>query len=191
MFEDVFELQNEIEDLATGDNFPKSSLAKANDFMLLKKWLDKDYKNRKWKLIYKGTKDGMTSNAFHEKCNNRGPTVTIIKSKHGKIFGGFIDQAWTTRSGYINTRNSWLFSLITKAKYEMNDPSTYAQYGGYDASGYGPTFGGGHDIYLATDFTSNSNYCNRHSYNFPDYTTLAGGYNFQVEEVEVFSLDKK
>jgi hypothetical protein len=191
MFDEVFELQNEIEDLSGGDLFPKSSLAKANDFAQMKKWLDKEYRTRKWKLVFKGTKDGMTSTAFHEKANNKGPTITIIKSKHGKIFGGFMDQAWTTRGGYINTKKSWLFSLTNKSKYEMNDPNTYAQYGGYDNSSYGPTFGGGHDIYLANDFTSNSNYCNRHSYNFTDNTALTGGYNFQVEEVEVFSLDKK
>jgi len=191
MFDEVFELQNEIEDLSGGDIFPKSSLAKANDFMLLKKWLDKEYRTRKWKLVFKGTKDGMTASAFHEKANNKGPTITIIRSKAGKIFGGFMPDAWTSRGGYINTKNSWIFSLTAKGKYEMNDPSTYAQYGGYDNSGYGPTWGGGHDIYLAADFTGNSNYCNRHSYNFTDNTTLTGGYNFQVEEVEVFSLDKK
>jgi hypothetical protein len=114
-----------------------------------------------------------------------------MKSKHGKIFGGFMPDAWTSKNNYINTKQSWVYSVTAKAKYTMNDPNTYAQYGGYDYYTYGPTYGGGHDIYLATDFTSNSNYCNRHSYNFPDNTTLTGGYNFQLEEIEVYSLDKK
>jgi len=187
-FDSLFSLTNEIPDMSTGESGPKSSLAKGNDWGLIKKWLDKEYRNKKIKLVYKGSKDGMTATAFHEKANNKGPTITIIKSKQDRIFGAFMPESWTSRNGYINTTKSWLFSLTSKAKYVMNDPNTYAQYGGYDYSSYGPTFGGGHDIYLATDFGGSSNYCNRHSYNFPDNTTLTGGYNFGVEEIEVFSI---
>lgn len=187
--ESLFSLNNEIPDLSTGDTGPKSSLAKGGDWSLIKKWLDKEYKNKKIKQVYKGSKDGMNATIFHEKCNNKGPTITIMKSKADKIFGAFMPDAWTSRNGYINTSKSWLFSLTAKAKYTMNDASTYSQYGGYDYYTYGPTFGGGHDIYLCTDFgSSNSNYCNRHSYNFPDNTTLTGGYNFTIEEIEVYSL---
>jgi len=190
--EGIFTLNNGIEDISTGEGAPKSVLAKAADWVLIKKWLDKDWQNKKLKCVYKGTKDGMNATKFHEFCNNKGATITIIKSKHGKIFGGFMPDAWASKNAYINTTKSWLFSLTAKAKYVMNDPTTYAQYGGYDYSTYGPTFGGGHDIYLATDFGNNTtNYCNRHSYNFPDNTTLTGGYNFQVEEIEVFSIGQK
>jgi hypothetical protein len=191
MWDGLFNLNNEIEDIATGDSFPRSVLLKSTDFSMIKKWLDKEYQNRKFKLLYRGTKDGMNATTFHNLCNNKGPTVSVMKSKHGKVFGGFMPDAWTSRNNYINTRNSWVYSITAKAKYTMNDPNTYAQYGGYDYYTYGPTYGGGHDIYLATDFTSNSNYCNRHSYNFPDNTTLTGGYNFQLEEIEVYSIDKK
>lgn len=187
-FDALFSLNNEIPDMSSGEVGPRSSLAKASDWSLIRKWLDKEYKNKKIRLVYKGTKDGMTAYAFHEKANNKGPTITIMKSKAGKIFGGFLPESWTSRNGYVNTSKSWLFSLTLKAKYVMNDPSTYAQYGGYDYSSYGPTFGGGHDIYLASDFGGNSNYCNRHSYNFTSNNDLTGGYNFSIEEIETFSI---
>jgi len=157
---------------------------------MIKKWLDKEWSNRKFKPIFRGSKDGHNASAFHKACDNKGPTVTVIRSKAGKIFGGFIDLPWKSSGNYLSTNKSWIYSVTEKKKYEMNDPNTYTQYGGYDNSSYGPTFGGGHDIYLANDWTSNSNYCNRHSYNFTDNTTLTGGYNFQVEDVEVYSLDK-
>jgi len=185
----LFELNNEVEDV-TGGDFPKSSIIKSADFTMIKKWLDKEWSNRKFKPLFRGSKDGHNASAFHKACDNKGPTVTVIRSKAGKIFGGFVDLPWKSSGNYLNTKKSWIFSCTEKKKYEMNDPNTYAQYGGYDYSSYGPTFGGGHDIYLANDWTSNSNYCNRHSYNFPDNTTLTGGYNFQVEDVEVYSLDK-
>ena len=62
---------------------------------------------------------------------------------------------------------------------------------------YGPTFGGGYDFYIASYASTNTNsYSNLgHSYNPPaghNYGTsftasfLAGSYNFQPNEVEVF-----
>lgn len=185
-----FELDNSIEDLSGGDNFPKSGIIKPGDFQLLRKWLDKDFKNRKFKLIFKGTKDGMNATKFHELCNNKGPTVCLMKSGHGKIFGGFMPEAWTSRNNYVNNRKIWLFSITNKAKYELQNPDSQSQYAGYDYYTYGPTFGGGHDLYVSSDFTSNSNYSSKSSYSFSDNTSFTGGYNFTLTELEVFSLDK-
>lgn len=187
----IFELTNEIEDLSQGEGNPKSSILKSSDFNQLRKWLDKEWAKKKFKLIFKGSKDGMTSSKFHELCDNKGPTITVIKSKtYDKVFGGFMDQAWTSRGGYINSQKTFLFSMTLKAKYVITDFGSHAGYAGYDSTSYGPTFGGGHDIYLAGDFTSTSNYCNRYSYNFTDNTSFTGAYNFSCEEVEVYSLDK-
>jgi len=187
--ESFFELKNGIEDPSAGD-FPKSLIIKGPEFNMIKKWLEKEFANKKWKLIFRGSRDGHTASAFHKHCDNKGPTVILFKSKEGKIFGGFMDKDWRSSGNYLNTKRSFLFSITEKAKYEMNDPTTYAQYGGYDYSTYGPTFGGGHDLYIASDWTSSSNYCSRHSYDIPDSTTLTGGYNFRIEELEVFSLGK-
>ena len=72
----------------------------------------------------------------------------------------------------------------------------------YGNSGYGPTFGGGHDIYIASSAGSNTNsYSNLgHSYvQLAGYkygssdarTLLAGSYNFKPREVEVFYQSDK
>ena len=63
-------------------------------------------------------------------------------------------------------------------------------------SSYGPTFGGGLDIYISSDSNSNTtSYSNfGHTYKHADYqcgtekakSILAGSYNFQTLEVEVF-----
>jgi len=186
--DDMFNLQNEIEDVAQGDG-PKSSIIKSQDFHMIKKWLEKEFSNRKWKLLFRGSKDGHKSSSFHEKCNNKGPTVTIIKSKAGKIFGGFLDLPWRSSNTYLNTKRAFLFSVTEKKKCPMISDS-YSGNAACDYPNYGPTFGGGHDIYLAADWTTNQNYCNKNSYDIGDCNSFAGGYNFTVEEVEVYSLDK-
>jgi len=71
-------------------------------------------------------------------------------------------------------------------------------YSCYDGSNYGPTFGGGHDLYLCDNCNIyNSNYSNLgHSYNLNGYVYgstqiknfLAGSYNFMVSEIEIFKL---
>ena len=72
---------------------------------------------------------------------------------------------------------------------------TSSSYAIYRSSSYGPTFGAGHQIYIANNANSNTN-----SYtNFGTYysvpsgvqdkkTILAGTYNFTPDEVEVFYL---
>ena len=67
----------------------------------------------------------------------------------------------------------------------------------YSCSSYGPTFGGGHDIYIVSYASSStSSYSNLgHDYSPPTgysygssfaQSFLAGSYNFQPDEVEVF-----
>ena len=43
-------------------------------------------------LLYRGTRDGMSGNAFHNHCNNKGPTICLFKSEKGYIFGGLIGR---------------------------------------------------------------------------------------------------
>ena len=72
------------------------------------------------------------------------------------------------------------------------------KYAIYRYSGYGPTFGGGHDIKIANNANSNTNsYTNfgsgSNTYPVPSgvqnrRTILAGSYKFTPDEVEVFYL---
>eukprot|EP01022_Parablepharisma_sp_SALTPOND_P020102 TRINITY_DN3567_c0_g1_i2.p1 TRINITY_DN3567_c0_g1~~TRINITY_DN3567_c0_g1_i2.p1 ORF type:complete len:221 (-),score=12.43 TRINITY_DN3567_c0_g1_i2:481-1143(-) len=61
-----------------------------NQGRLLKEWikLNKLAKVR-LVLLYQGSRDGYTASVFRNKCDNMGPTVTVIESHLGKVFGGF------------------------------------------------------------------------------------------------------
>ena len=58
----------------------------------LREWLGNDYK---WKLIYRSSEHGYTGKSFHEYCNDKGPTLVIIKSSEGWIFGGYTTKSWS------------------------------------------------------------------------------------------------
>jgi hypothetical protein len=60
-----------------------------------------DSKNKEWllsqlpfkvitlKLLFRGSKHSWSPDKFHELCDDKGPTISIFKSKAKRIFGGF------------------------------------------------------------------------------------------------------
>ena len=42
-------------------------------------------------MIYRGTEDGFSSDAYHSLCDDKGDSLIIAKSKENKIFGGYTD----------------------------------------------------------------------------------------------------
>lgn len=147
-----------------------------------------------FKLLYRGSRDGFGAKNFHQKCDNQGPTLVVIKSNHGKVFGGFTDVDWDSSNTWKTTNNAFLFSMDRKAKYHVKSPK--------DAIlcylDRGPTFGNGHDIYICDNCnTVGNSYSNfPHTYICDEYVNpgnkgsnyLAGAYNFTVTEIEVYSI---
>ena len=93
---------------------------------------------------------------------------------------------------------SFIFSLRNKENLGPFKAPRKNQYYGWEIyayTGYGPTFGWGHDFYISDNAASNlHSYTNfGHSYQPPSgvsdsSTILAGTYTFSPSEVEVFHL---
>jgi hypothetical protein len=153
-------------------------------------------KGQTWMLIYKATRDGFPSGDFHRCCDNQGPTITVIQSiTGGYLFGGYTTASWQPTQTYVNdTNGSFLFTLtnsygIPPTKYSVKIPTCSI----YTHINYGPTFGGGHDLYVSSHSQTNRN----SSFNFPhsynDTTargslTFTGNKNFQTTDIEVYRL---
>ena len=58
----------------------------------LREWLGNDYK---WKLLYRASEHDYTAESFHEYCDDKWPTLVMIKSTEGWIFGGYTTQSWS------------------------------------------------------------------------------------------------
>ena len=61
---------------------------------ILKGWLTEVLLGE-WRLLFRASRDGFAASAFHSKCDNKGPTVTVVKSGTN-IFGGFTEKPWTS-----------------------------------------------------------------------------------------------
>ena len=44
-------------------------------------------------LLYRASRDGWAASNFHSCCDNKGPTVAVVKSGN-YIFGGYNEQEW-------------------------------------------------------------------------------------------------
>ena len=95
-----------------------------------------------WKLLYRASEKGFLAVNFHQKCDNRGPTVTIITNTINRTFGGFTKENWLHAAAYRNDPEAFVFSLDRNQKYLQKNTG----YSMNANSAYGPTFGGGHDI---------------------------------------------
>ena len=61
---------------------------------------------KKFELLFRGSRDGMTSNNFHEKCDNQGQTITLCINEKGYIFGGFASIPWNNKGSWTEAQNS-------------------------------------------------------------------------------------
>jgi hypothetical protein len=132
------------------------------------------------------------SSNFHAQCDDKGPTITLIRCTGGFVFGGFTSEPWQSRGNYTRADKSFLFSLVNPRgappqKFDVTPGHGSAVY--YN-SGYGPTFGGGHDLHIANGW--NGSYTNLGStYSNPTglgANAFTGSRQFTPAEVEVWQV---
>ena len=151
-----------------------------------------DFKIKNINLLFNSSKDGDSTSTFHQKCDGKQFTVTLVKTTDKRRFGGFTTIGWDQSSSYKPDRYAFIFSFDNKENYYINDYS-----GGnaiYCNSSYGPTFGDGHDFYIANGCKSNSSSYDNTQYKYYNKErkatyALAGKKNFQMENYEVFQFE--
>jgi hypothetical protein len=74
-------------------------------------------------LLYRGSRDGWLSTNFHVKCDNKGPTIVLIRTTKGRVSGGYTSETWETPPGnrWKQDANAFLFSCDLQAIYPVND----------------------------------------------------------------------
>ena len=104
-------------------------------------------------LIYRGTRDGSSSNDFHNKCDNKGETIVLIKNDKDNIFGGYTSYPWGKDGNHHSAPDSFLFTLTNIYKINPTKfPSKNEKHEVWHYSTYGPCFGGGNDLEIYNDF---------------------------------------
>ena len=92
----------------------------------------------KIKLIFRASRDGWDEDDFSEHCNNKGPTLILIKSSVGKVFGGFTKLPWSQNEGVKSDDSAFLFSVSLMKKFPCTKPelAIYHKYTGSPSFNY-------------------------------------------------------
>ncbi|XP_062575974.1 uncharacterized protein LOC134237848 [Saccostrea cucullata] len=103
-------------------------------------------KSSSFELLYKISRDGCSASKFHQSCDNKGPTVTVLYNTENSVYGGFLAADWKEghSSTIISDKKAFLFTLhfngVSKPrKYSVIKPSHAA----FVSKEFGPTFGAG------------------------------------------------
>ena len=151
-------------------------------------------------LIYKASKHGFDGKLFHNKCDEKGPTITIIRSQHNHVFGGFTNQSWDSKSKFKKDNKAWIYVLRAKkeilSKYSFHLPLTFdikrERNAIYCHSDCGPCFG--QDIIIFNNSNVNSNSYSWFPWNYyqiekrDKIDIITGSHHFKTLEMEVFKL---
>ena len=93
---------------------------------------NKKQKKINFNLLYRATRDGDTSNNFHNRVDNKNSHLSIIETKKGLKFGVYIDKPFKSTGKTIGDNNCFIFSLNLKKIYNnkegansFNDCSNY------------------------------------------------------------------
>jgi hypothetical protein len=71
----------------------------------------------KLRLLFRGTRDGMTNAKFHELCDNKGPLLVVIKTQKDILIGGFCSISWKNSGGWVVDPKCVVFSITRKKVY--------------------------------------------------------------------------
>ncbi|CAC5368437.1 unnamed protein product [Mytilus coruscus] len=157
--------------------------------------------NNKYTCLFRATRDGCSAGTFHNLCDNKGPTVTIIYNTNNSVYGGYTSVSWSSYGGYRDDARAFLFRLYQNGNLKpVQLPVINSSYSIYDESSYGPTFGSGHDLsaftgtiaWGGTYFQLNGSVSPGSTYSANGETSdsITNGSN-QVKDIEVYLIEDK
>ena len=188
IYEDIISTWSEIKKNKTEESLLLNETKRSDEFLQkLFEWTG----GKNMELLYRGTRDGMSAQEFHNRCNNKGPTISLFKNERGYIFGGYSAIDWISSNSYRNNSDNFIFTLTNMYNIE---PTKFPNTSGcsiHDCSNYGPTFGG-HDIYIgfSSNYSKFAHYKDVLGKGFSIFKGDNENYNFNLKEIEVFKLIK-
>ena len=158
-------------------------------------------RSQPWRLIYRATEHGFNARDFHDHCDSLSPTLSIIQTDFGNVFGGYTTVPWSSAMQRTDRADpeAFLFTLrnnvgVPPTKFPV---ATQFQHCAITHNPTcGPNFGSpnneGSDLCLRNQFNEKGN-CVFFPKSYVDTSNqgalvFARRY-FACKEVEVFTLD--
>lgn len=142
--------------------------------------------------------DGWGALDFHSKVDERGPTVTVIKTTSGNIFGAYTDISWSPVTGgkYVNGKgNSFIFFFKGGSIHKMAWTQGEEVY--HDGEWLACFYGGFYIKPNANENADSYTFFDGQNYMWPEGTTISdsdhiadpGSKHFQVVSLETWLVN--
>ena len=162
-------------------------ISNPEDIKLLKNWVSQN-SNITFKLIYRATRDGDTEEDFHKMCDNKSPSISILITPNGYIFGGYTTLLFNNPANEsldLRDEEAFVFSLNRRKKFETQDKNVSI----CKRPGYLIVFGNGKN---SIQIEKNALKCTSHWSNpegsYGSNLGLTENRNFSIKEFEVFQV---
>lgn len=156
---------------------------------------------KKFHLLFKASDYQFSANMFHSICDNKGATITIAKSDHGNIFGGYTSKSWSSNNGAVKDEDAFLFLIKSNDTLTQKEcplifkiKADKTMHAIWDSNELGPVFGDGYDLSIYDSCHEKEEdskwFCCHAMYDYTGYedVNLCGGTTFKVMEYQVFQV---
>ncbi|PKY54894.1 hypothetical protein RhiirA4_548453 [Rhizophagus irregularis] len=140
-----------------------------------------------FELLIRGSRDGFDLQTFHDHCNEKGPTITVVSVKNtDEILGGYNPLNFGSTGTYCLCENSFLFSLdknkLTNFIFSKVIDKLHAVYD------YGIGFGAYRSDLRLLENNTNVGQCYKNSY---EKLIRRRAGKFEIDDYEVFLVKTK
>lgn len=143
-------------------------------------------------LLFSSTCDTIADvAAFHNKCDDQGPTLVLVKDTDGNVFGGYTKHSWSGTKKYVSDPSAFLISVVNPfGMAPMLFPSSPGgRFSIIRDKTHGPSFGCGFGVIRSPDKYCWSNITGRQYANPTGIRhVLTGEIDFKYSLVEVYRL---
>jgi hypothetical protein len=96
---DIARLASEAAELRTAVFALKSWTAPEVDLLIIAEFppLFEEFRRKRFKLLWRGSRDGFRAKEFHRRCDGRANTLTLIADIERNVFGDFTLVEWESR----------------------------------------------------------------------------------------------
>uniref|UniRef100_A0A7N8WQZ7 TLDc domain-containing protein n=1 Tax=Mastacembelus armatus TaxID=205130 RepID=A0A7N8WQZ7_9TELE len=138
----------------------------------------------KLQLLYKASIHGFTGAAFHQRCDNRSPTVSVGYNASGFVFGGYTKQPFSQSGQYVYDDQAFLFTF--NGENLLKYPVTGPEYAIKMVGNSGPYFGEALVLVYGNQSVVHSNTGNYYNFSATDMH----GNDLQLTECEVYQVEE-
>ena len=163
----------------------KSKIINDELFKQLNNWINPS-ESLKFEKIFTASENGDRDKDFHNNCDGKGPTVTIVKATNGHIFGGYVTIPFSSDCKTHYDDKAFLFSLTNNKKF----PIKIKEHAVCHYTNWGPYIGYKNKCDLAicgSSLLGKNNYSDPNSYEFNRIDLIGTTERkFMLDEYEVF-----